>query len=399
MTSHADPKFPYSAPYASPSPEHDPPDQPPPTPQQSAALQRELASQPGVSIHALHPLQDQVDMVTFIGEPDAQAKLIEGLAKATSEGEFDKIKKDKVGQIGNLTFKYAPLQNILEVVRIPLAKQGLCLLQCITGSPLGPNYTRVTSMVCGHGARIQAVFDFDATLFREDKGAGSPAQRLGKTWTYLRRMQLQALLCLAGDTDDDEALGEGPKRSNKQATPSAPARAAKPAEQEDPEKPAVGRVVRSRTTTVKRSGGRKPPQNQPPPPPLPPVAGTIDPPVDDSTPEGAREGDWPDSAFVPPDAPTPTDDPAPVHIPEADVHEVEVVSAPKEEIVLLVTQEQKDTLRALCQTAGLHKTVKINAFVRGQCGEKINAGNLNGAQADSVIGALRKLIASQQGTP
>lgn len=158
----------------------------------------------------------------FHGSDDALAKLTDALAKASES--FDRIPKDRTVTIptksGPYTFSYSPLSTIMKTVRPALLRNGLVLLTPVSNSTK-PGHHRITAVLMGHGARIEARIDFDHRAL-----AGNSIKDYGTVLTYLRRYATQGLLAIEGDLDadelPDEARGEGGSR--KQSSPSEPVR-------------------------------------------------------------------------------------------------------------------------------------------------------------------------------
>lgn len=147
-------------------------------------------------------------------EGDA-TKLFEALAKA--QAEFEAVPRDSAGQIGtNRSFKYADYATLTKCTRPSLTKNGIVLLQ-----PL--HYENgmavTTTIIAGHGARIESSFSF--------KADPNP-QEFGRHHTYYRRYQLQGILGLEGE-DADDARQENQKREQSSFTEPAAKPEPKPA--------------------------------------------------------------------------------------------------------------------------------------------------------------------------
>ncbi len=98
---------------------------------------------------------------------------------------------------------YAPLPDILNLVRPLLAKNGLVLIQNTGTWPDGTPYVQ-TSLHHESGDS----FDSDKLSLTPDK---SSPQGIGSALTYGRRYQLTALLGIVGEADDD-GNGAEPKK-------------------------------------------------------------------------------------------------------------------------------------------------------------------------------------------
>lgn len=101
--------------------------------------------------------------------------------------------------------KYAPLPDILNLVRPLLAKNGLVLYQDVGSTPEGIVCVR-THLIHESGESLKT-----SPLYMkvETKGKGSP-QSVGSAITYARRYQILALLGIASE-DDDANLASRPR--------------------------------------------------------------------------------------------------------------------------------------------------------------------------------------------
>jgi hypothetical protein len=90
--------------------------------------------------------------------------------------------------------KYAPLQDVLNIVRPLLAKHGLCVIQ----SPSGDGKSIVITTILMHtsGEWIES----DPLVLQAEKAT---AQGAGSAITYGRRYALSALLGISSEDDDD----------------------------------------------------------------------------------------------------------------------------------------------------------------------------------------------------
>ena len=126
-------------------------------------------------------------------------KLFEALAKA--QAEFEAIPEDAQGQIGkDRRFKYADFMTLIRHTRPYLVKHGLLLIQPLHYQD---GMAVTTTIIAGHGARIESSFAF---------GADPNPQEFGRAHTYYRRYQLQAILGIEGE-DADEARSANEKRN------------------------------------------------------------------------------------------------------------------------------------------------------------------------------------------
>jgi hypothetical protein len=115
------------------------------------------------------------------------------------QSEVEKIKKTET----NLFFKtkYASLADILDVIRQPLANNGLSFVQFPTGK-----HQLTTLLMHNSGEWIQG--EYEMTPAKNDP------QGLGSVITYQRRYALGAILGLNIDEDDD--ANEASKQPDKQ---------------------------------------------------------------------------------------------------------------------------------------------------------------------------------------
>jgi hypothetical protein len=142
---------------------------------------------------------------------ESTAKLSAALAKAQTK--FTTIKKDKVGQEGNLKFSYAALPDALTVVRPLLNEQGIYLSQPIVEGPDG---------ILRQTTKVQLGEEWD-----QSDGLPlpklTPGKELGKIVTYARRVDLFPFLGVSGEDDDEDAPDLlKPGSSNKPYTPQPP---------------------------------------------------------------------------------------------------------------------------------------------------------------------------------
>ena len=113
------------------------------------------------------------------------ASLVEALSAL--QAEVENPKRTKSGQQGNRTFKYATLDDMLNMYRPLWTKHGIAVVQLVNGEALN---TRV-------------MFDeqFIDSSYPLPKGLGS--QDFGKAITFARRYTLAAILQVAAEEDTD----------------------------------------------------------------------------------------------------------------------------------------------------------------------------------------------------
>lgn len=126
------------------------------------------------------------------------------------QGEVEKIKKEAKNPFFNS--KYATLANILDVIRQPLANNGLSFVQM----PQNEN-TLVTIIMHISGEWISGSYSM-----RPEKNT---PQGMGSCITYQRRYALASVLGLNIDDDDDGNAASGNTKSK--STPSAQSAAPK----------------------------------------------------------------------------------------------------------------------------------------------------------------------------
>jgi hypothetical protein len=97
--------------------------------------------------------------------------------------------------------KYAPLSEILNLVRPILAKYGLSVVQSPSGD--GVNVIIVTTLLHKSGEFIE----FEQLILKSDKPT---AQGAGSAITYGRRYALSAVLGISSEDDDDGNIASHP---------------------------------------------------------------------------------------------------------------------------------------------------------------------------------------------
>lgn len=158
-----------------------------------------------------------------VREPFSVGALAGALAKA--QAAYPTITRSREVTVqtrtgGKYTFKYAPLDTILEAVRAPLSKNGLAITQLLDGPDL------VTVLLHESGATLTARSPLPHT-------DGDTVQQLGSAITYLRRYALQAILGIASEEDDDGNAASG-------NTATATGRKGAPAVEHDPSGGLIG---------------------------------------------------------------------------------------------------------------------------------------------------------------
>lgn len=128
---------------------------------------------------------------------------ISSLAAAliAAQSEFPPITRDKEVEVktrsgGVYTFKYAPLDSIIEKVRPVLTKNGLAFIQSAGDKNI------CTRLIHSSGEWLET----DAMPVLASSGS---AQDYGSGITYAKRYQLAALLGIASEDDDDANRASG----------------------------------------------------------------------------------------------------------------------------------------------------------------------------------------------
>lgn len=117
------------------------------------------------------------------------------------QGAVEKIKKTETNPF--FKSKYASLADILDVIRQPLADNGLSFVQFPKGS-----YGLETILMHSSGEWISESYEMEPTK-KDPQGAGSVI-------TYQRRYALGAILGLNIDEDDDGNKASEPRKESTQ---------------------------------------------------------------------------------------------------------------------------------------------------------------------------------------
>lgn len=143
-------------------------------------------------------------------------------ALSAFQGQLKAVEKKQVAKIqmkkgGMFSFKYADLSDIWDVIREPLSKNGLSLVQIINFEEHF-NYL-YTSVYHESGEMIQSKMRIDP---------GDDIKLLGANITYYRRYALSAMLGIVSEDDADKIPVTNPtpqekkQRSNQKANPPVP---------------------------------------------------------------------------------------------------------------------------------------------------------------------------------
>lgn len=109
--------------------------------------------------------------------------------------------------------KYAPLSDILNLVRPLLAKNGLSIIQSPSGD--GTNIIIVTTLLHNSGEFIE----FEPLVLKADKAT---AQGAGSAITYGRRYAISAVLGISSEDDDDGNAASHPVEKIHPVQPATP---------------------------------------------------------------------------------------------------------------------------------------------------------------------------------
>ena len=133
-------------------------------------------------------------------------------ALAAAQGEFGAIEKTKTADIGTYSYKYAPLDKIISVIREPMAKHGLGRQQYLVSKG---DQAFIRSIVW-HSSGEWIASDYP--VFPTKDGA----QGFASGVTYARRYGLCLVLGLAPeDEDDDGVSAEGKPAARPARRPTA----------------------------------------------------------------------------------------------------------------------------------------------------------------------------------
>lgn len=134
-----------------------------------------------------------------------KSESIKNIAKALAAFQADV--KNPANTETNPFFKskYAPLNDILNLVRPLLSKHGLSVLQSPSGD--GQNVTVTTLITHESGEWIES----DPLTLKADKAT---AQGAGSAITYARRYALSAMLGISSEDDDDGNIASQTEEKN-----------------------------------------------------------------------------------------------------------------------------------------------------------------------------------------
>ncbi len=314
---------------------------------------------------------------------EAQSALLAALAKASKH--FDTIGKATTGSVAaGSSFKYADIAAINKATRGAegaLADQGVVVMQPLMPSPLGEGWSRITTIIAGHGATMSFPYDLRLSQMADGVRAPSTPQKMGAVLTYMRRYLLQSALNLAGDADlDSMPQDQSSKGKAKQATP-----------------PVFGHPQVAPQQRAPRSQ-RKPPTNKPaakpaaaqqatPTPPSPKPTAVARPPV--ARPTVVTMASKP--ATPPDEPPHPADQETPPDFSLREDGDTDMGDE-SEVTILLATQEQKDALKLQFKRVGIKKRSEIDSYINGVVPGASAVTILdNGEHAQLVINSISEM--------
>lgn len=140
-------------------------------------------------------------------------------ALAVAQGKFPPIPRDKSVSvdikdkdtrrvIGNYSYKYAPLETIIDKTRPALSENSLATLQSPELVVVDGKTVEVVRSLLLHGSGEWLAIDIPLFFSRGQNAA----QDYGSSLTYARRYGMQLLLSVAADDDDDAQRLEGSER-------------------------------------------------------------------------------------------------------------------------------------------------------------------------------------------
>ncbi len=131
-------------------------------------------------------------------------------ALAIAQGQMKSAAKDNLAKVkmksgGEYSYKYSTLDDIWEVARVPLSKNGLSIIQ-IPMNDENKLYLE-TILIHASGQWISGTMILPIIAVRM-----SELQAMGSAITYARRYALGAMVGVTtGDDDDGQAAGDGKK--------------------------------------------------------------------------------------------------------------------------------------------------------------------------------------------
>ena len=131
---------------------------------------------------------------------------------AATQGALSNPKNDTEGY----NYKYATLDQIIDIIRPVMSLNGLCYIQ--NPVPSEDGYVSVETTI-GHesGESISSTL----TMPIVENGRNNNAQNYGGTLTYIRRYALSSALGICSE-DDNDAAGQNPKTVTPKPQPKKP---------------------------------------------------------------------------------------------------------------------------------------------------------------------------------
>ena len=125
-----------------------------------------------------------------------KSESIKNLAIALTkfQGEIKNPANSKVVGAGSFSYKYAPLDEVLNLVRPILSKHGLSIVQAPI---MADGMVGVTTTLLHESGEW---IEFEPILLKMDKNT---AQGAGSAITYARRYSISAVLGISSEDDDD----------------------------------------------------------------------------------------------------------------------------------------------------------------------------------------------------
>lgn len=163
---------------------------------------------------------------------EVQAREAWNEAMAEFQRRCPPIKKTKTAEIvtakGFYKYSYAPLDEIVEIIRPLLGELGLSISW---SSRVEPSRVIVSCRIAHVLGYAENSGEISMPIpDASDRGGGNPAQRVGSALTYARRYSLLQVTGLAPEDDDDaDSLGPSHTTTREPETPQeSPSRAGKP---------------------------------------------------------------------------------------------------------------------------------------------------------------------------
>jgi hypothetical protein len=138
-------------------------------------------------------------------------ELVAALAKA--QGEISGAAKGKENPF--FKSKYADLACVMDACRVPLAKNGLAIIQSAQGS----NGEKWVETVLAHASGQWVSSRYPIKLAKDD------SQGMGSAVTYARRYSLMAMVGIVAEDEDDDgeaAVGRAPEKPGINPAPGRP---------------------------------------------------------------------------------------------------------------------------------------------------------------------------------